>query len=252
MEGILWEISDEERIISARLNRPKANVLDAKMIAALHCGLEARVSKHTHALILGHEGPNFSYGASVAEHQEESVAFMLASFHDLFRYLEKLAIPILCSVSGMCLGGGFELAAFCHFLFVHPESKLGQPEIKLGVFPPMASLILSYKNPMVANEMNLTGRNLSGTELADRGLVTALSEDPWNAALGYARQHLLDKSGTSLRMAVRANRLRFARALAEDLPKLEQLYLCELMQTNDAREGINSFLEKRQPRWRDE
>jgi cyclohexa-1,5-dienecarbonyl-CoA hydratase len=252
MGEVLWELTDQDRILCARLNRPKANVLDGKMIYALKSGIDERVSKHTHALLLGHEGPHFSFGASVAEHQDEQVAAMLASFHDLFRYLDRLSIPILGSVSGFCLGGGFELALFCHFLFAHPDAKFGQPEIKLGVFPPMASLLLSYQRPAAANDINLTGRNLPASDLSAMGLLTAVSDDPWAAALDYARRYLLDKSAASLRFGVRANRLRLSRALEQDLPELERLYLQDLMATEDANEGIAAFLEKREPHWRDE
>ncbi len=250
MEPVIWEVLDQERIILVKLNRPKANVLDKNMIQALQKGLEARLSRHTRALVIGHEGPNFSFGASVEEHRAEEAAGMLATFHGLFKFLEGTRVPLLCAVKGHCLGGGMELVSFCHFTFAHPAARFGQPEINLGVFPPMASLILGIRAPELADELNLTGRIMKAEECV--GLITQLTEEPEATALEFARTHFLGKSGSGLRHAVWANRWRVRDAMERVLPRLEAHYLDELMKTHDANEGIQSFLEKRKPQWRDE
>lgn len=252
MKCTSWENQDEGKILLVKLNQPKANVLDAAMIGELNQGLQEQVQKGTRAIVLSHEGPHFSFGASVPEHTAENAAGMLDSFHGLFRTIHQLAVPVIASVSGQCLGGGFELASFCQLLFCSPQSKFGQPEILLGVFPPMASLILNIKAPGLADEINLTGRTFSAQEFQAAGLINCIDENPEQAALDFAKKHFSPKSAISIRHAVRANRRRFDRALAEELPLLEAQYLEELMKTRDANEGIGAFMEKRTPQWTDD
>ncbi len=249
MSCINWEMSSEDKILMARLNRPKANILDAEMIGELLNGWKENVNKKTVALIISHEGPNFSFGASVEEHTRENAAKMLSDFHGLFRYLHQINIPTLAAVRGQCLGGGMELASFCQFLFAHPESRYGQPEISLGVFPPMASLILSIKNPVLGEFLNLTGASITAQKLDKAGLVTSIEENPEEAAVKFVEKYFAIKSATCVRHAVKANRWRFEDAMVNILPNLEQQYLSKLMETFDANEGIQSFLEKRKPVW---
>ncbi|MBT4091611.1 MAG: cyclohexa-1,5-dienecarbonyl-CoA hydratase, partial [Deltaproteobacteria bacterium] len=136
--------------------------------------------------------------------------------------------------------------------FCSPQSKFGQPEILLGVFPPMASLILNIKAPGLADEINLTGRTFSAQEFQSAGLINCIDENPEQAALDFAAKHFVPKSAISVRHAVRANRWRFDKALNDELPRLEAQYLDELMKTRDANEGIGAFMEKRTPEWTDD
>jgi cyclohexa-1,5-dienecarbonyl-CoA hydratase len=176
---------------------------------------------------------------------------MLPRFHRLFRAMDASSVPVLAAVRGRCLGGGLELASFCHRIFAAPDAKLGQPEIALGVFPPVASLILPDRIGRAnAEDLCLSGRTVSASEALEMGLVDAVTENPEEAALEYARTHLLPRSASSLRHAVRAIRLSFSRRLEGELAHLENLYLEELMATEDAAEGIQAFLDKRPPSWR--
>lgn len=241
--GALWRV---------RLARPKANVLDGPMIDALQGvfaqALEARELK---AICLEGEGPNFSFGASVQEHLPEQVAGMLKRFHRLFGAIADAAVPVLCAVRGKCLGGGLELAAYCHRLVAAPDAVLGQPEIRLGVFAPVASVLLTHRvGAGVAADLCLSGRMLAAEEALGAGLVDQVAEDPELAVLDYAREHLLPHSASSLRFAVRALRRGFQPAFRTALADVERLYLEELMTTADAEEGVKAFLEKREPRWR--
>lgn len=252
MKCTSWETQDEGRILSVKLNQPKANVLDAAMIGELNQGLQENIKKETRAVVLGHEGPHFSFGASVPEHTAENAPAMLDSFHGLFKTIHRLSVPVIAVVGGQCLGGGFELASFCHLLFCHPQSKFGQPEIVLGVFPPMASLILNIKAPGLADEINLTGRTFSAQEFQATGLINCIDENPEQAALAFAKKHFSPKSAICVKHAVRASRWRFDKALTDVLPRLEAQYLEELMKTRDANEGIAAFMEKRTPQWTDD
>ncbi len=247
-----WEKIEDGKILLIRLNRPKANILDAEMIKELVAGLKEFVNKHTRSVLISQEGPHFSFGASVEEHTKENAHSMLKEFHGLFRLIHDISLPFIAAVKGNCLGGGLALASFCHSLFSHPDSKFGQPEINLGVFPPMASIIFNIKSPAVADEINVTGRILSAEEYNSYGLVTSLDENPEQKAVEFAKKHFLQKSASSIRQAVKANRWRFDDALTNILPQLEKQYLNDLMETDDANEGINSFLEKRKPQWNDQ
>ncbi len=235
-----------------KLNAPKANVLDAEMMGEIHAELDALKEKPgVKLLVFEGEGSHFCFGASVPEHTKEKAGAMLASFHGMFLKLVDLAIPTAAVVRGQCLGGGMELAIFCNWIFAAPGAKFGQPEIHLGVFPPPASLILPLKVGQVrADTFCLTGASVGADEALAMGLVSEIADDPSEALATFALKHIVPKSGASLRMAVRAARLDFNEVLRDKLPKVEKLYLEELMETADANEGIGSFLEKRKAEWK--
>jgi enoyl-CoA hydratase/carnithine racemase len=125
----------EGRLLRLSLNRPKANIIDAAMIAALDGALAQHLSNPgLAAVLLDAEGPHFSFGASVEEHLPSQCAAMLRSLHGLILRMVSSPVPVLVAVHGQCLGGGLELALAGHLLFVAPDAALGQPEMKLGVF----------------------------------------------------------------------------------------------------------------------
>jgi cyclohexa-1,5-dienecarbonyl-CoA hydratase len=236
------------------LNAPKANILDRAMMSEINALLD-QLMENKRLKLLGFvgEGTHFSFGASVEEHLAERAAGMLEVFHGMFRRLIKLSVFTAAAVRGQCLGGGLELAAFCNRVVAHPEAKLGQPEIQLAVLPPIASLILPLRiGQSHADEINLTGRVIEGTEARERGLVDALAEDPMKAIEQWAEGALVPKSASTLRWALRASRLRFNHVINNDLETIEKLYLKDLMATHDANEGLAAFLEKRKPDWHDD
>jgi cyclohexa-1,5-dienecarbonyl-CoA hydratase len=235
------------------LTGSKGNVIDSAMSAALAAAVrEAAAIPSVKAILLEGDGAHFSFGASVEEHLPEHVASMLRGFHALFRTLLETAVPALAAVRGRCLGGGLELAAFCHRVFASPDARLGQPEIVLGVFPPVASMFLRERTGRgAAEDLCLSGRTIDAAEARAIGLVDVMADDPSAAALAYARDHLLPRSAASLRHAVRAVRRDLAARFEADIAAQEALYLGDLMKTADAVEGIRAFLEKRPPRWSD-
>ena len=245
------EVLEEGQVWRLVLDRPKANVIDAAMTAALEAYfLEAAVTPELKAIRLEGEGPHFSFGASVEEHRPEAVASMLGTFHRLFRTMAEAAVPVVAVVRGQCLGGGLEVAAFAHRLIASPDAMLGQPEIRLGVIAPAASVILPQRmGRPAAEDLCFSGRIIPAEEAKALGLVDEIAEDPGAAAEAWIRT-LLPQSASSLRFAVRAARLDFDRRLRADLEQVERLYLDELMKTADAVEGIAAFLEKRRPTWR--
>ncbi|MGE0708842.1 MAG: enoyl-CoA hydratase-related protein [Planctomycetota bacterium] len=233
------------------LDRPKGNILDRAMVAALRAEVAAAAAwAPVRAVLIHGEGGHFSFGASVEEHRPDEVGAMLPEFHALFRDLLDCGKVLLAAVSGQCLGGGLELAAFCQRVFAAPKSSLGQPEIKLGVLAPVASLVLPRRvGQAAADDLLLTGRSVLADEALALGLVDELADDPLAAARAWHQRHLAPLSAAALRRAATAARWELRRALLTELPELERLYLSDLMETRDAREGIAAFLEKREPRW---
>ena len=240
-------------LLRLRLSRPKANIVDAAMIAALRSALvEHLPAPRLRAVLLDAEGPNFSFGASVEEHLPESCAKMLHDLHALLRQLLGSPVPVLVAVRGQCLGGGLELATAGHRIFASPGAKLGQPEIKLAVFPPAASCLLPERIGQArAEDLLFSGRSIGGEEAYRIGLVDALADDPSAAALAYFDEFLAPLSARSLRFAVRAARAGALERITEKLDALEWLYLEDLMATPDALEGLTAFIAKRPARWED-
>ena len=238
-------------LLRVRLCRPKANLLDAAMIAALHESfLGHRNHKGLRGVLLDAEGPHFCFGASVEEHLPGRCAVMLASLHELLLFMLEFPAPILVAVRGQCLGGGLELALASGPIFAAPDAQLGQPEMKLGVFAPAASCLLPYRiNQPAAEDLLSSGRSLSGEEAKQIGLVHTLSTDPEVAALAYFDRHLAGKSAAALGCALTAARASYVADVRRRLAELERLYLGKLMQTHDANEGLAAFLAKRPPRW---
>jgi cyclohexa-1,5-dienecarbonyl-CoA hydratase len=246
----VWREADG-RLLRLRLSRPKANVIDAAMIAALDGALAEHLGdRRPGAALLDAEGPHFSFGASVEEHLPDRCAALLQGFHRLVLRLVEAPFPVLVAVRGQCLGGGLELALAGHLVFVAADAALGQPEIKLGVLAPAASCLLpELIGPQRAADLLLSGRSISGDEAAAIGLGFRPAPDPERAALAYFEEHLLPKSASSLSFAVKAARLDFAERVRAKLGAVERIYLDELMRTHDAIEGLNAFTAKRTPQW---
>ena len=238
-------------VLHVLLSRPKGNIVDTEMVAALRETIREECADNSVlAILLEGEGEHFSFGASVEEHLPDNVARMLRGFHRLFRELIAVRRPMLSAVRGQCLGGGLELAAFCTRVFAAPGAKLGQPEIQLGVFAPVGSLVLPRRVGQAhADDLLLSGRIVGAEEALGMGLVDEVAEDPTAAALSWARKHLLSKSGASLAVAVEAARYWHDRVFLQHLDYIETLYLERLMSFRDAEEGIRAFLEKREPVW---
>lgn len=239
------------QLLRLRLARPKANVIDSAMMAALMRAFDEYTgSAGLKAVLLDAEGPNFSFGASVEEHLPQRCAAMLRSFHTLIRRVVESPIPVLVAIRGRCLGGGLELAAAGHLLFATPEAQLGQPEIQLGVIAPAASCLLPERIARAhAEDLLISGRSVNGDEAARIGLVNQCAPDPEQAALTYFDAQLAPKSASSLRYAIRAARGDLIQRIAAKLDSVEAMYVRELLPSRDALEGLEAFIAKRPARW---
>jgi cyclohexa-1,5-dienecarbonyl-CoA hydratase len=238
-------------LLRLRLARPKANIIDAAMIGALAQAFAAhRDNAGLLAALVDHEGPHFSFGASVEEHLPASCEQMLRTLHALLEAMLDWPRPILMAVQGQCLGGGLEFALAGHLLFAAPGAQFGQPEMKLGVFAPAASVLLPLRIGQArAEDLLYSGRSIDAPSALAWGLVNEIADDPVAAAVAYFDKHLAAKSAAALALAVRAAREPFADLARARLGDVEALYLEKLMLTRDANEGLTAFLEKRTPKW---
>ena len=244
-------VSSDANAYRITLADPPLNILDIGMLKELREAL-ARVAPRRHVLIIDAEGDKaFSAGASVQDHLGDRVVTMLSHFHDCFRLIDKLDIVTVALVRGVALGGGCELALACDFVLASDRAKFGQPEINLGVFPPVAAYQLSRQlAPRKGLELLLTGDSIDATTAERLGLVNAVFPlDEFDARAEEWLQRLYKQSASSLRFARRAFRLAQSANFNERLAAVERLYLDELMETHDANEGLNAFVAKRKPVW---
>jgi cyclohexa-1,5-dienecarbonyl-CoA hydratase len=253
MSGAPLEVSLDRdgSLLRLRLARPKGNIVDAAMIAALAEAFAARREPGpVRAALLEAEGPHFSFGASVEEHLPAHCAAMLRGLHGLLLAMLEWPRPILVAVQGQCLGGGLEVALAGGRIFAARGAQLGQPEIKLGVFAPAASCLLPLRvNQPAAEHLLLSGAAIGADEALAVGLVQEVHDDPAAAALAYFDRHLAPKSAASLGFAVRAAREGMLPEVRRRIAAVERLYLDGVMNTRDANEGLEAFIAKRQPVW---
>lgn len=244
-----------ERVAYLIFNRPPLNIFNIAMMREIYDALN-RMSKIPQicAIVFAANpiSKAFSAGVSIEEHRKETVYQMLESFHNIFRILNSYSKPTVAVVNGPALGGGCELAAFCDIVIASDKAKFGQPEIRLGVFPPIGALIL----PKIigikrATELILTGEPIDAIEGQSLGLVNCVVDE---SQLEVRTQEVLsrfrEESAVVLEAARRAIFTSFYGKFEEDLTKIEEQYLVNLMELNDPREGIQAFMEKRKPNWR--
>jgi len=232
----------------------KGNIITAAMVEALRSGLEVVAENPALKLItIEGSGRDFSFGASIPEHAPDRIGAVLPAMHQLvFEMLEAPAITAAI-VRGRCLGGGFELALACDFIFASSDAVFGLPEVTLGVFPPAACALLPLRAGAArATRAIVTGENQTAGDWHDAGLVelVAQPEQLLPAIDEWYQRHLATKSAAALRYAAAAARMSLEAAVRRTLPGLEHLYLDDLMRTHDAVEGIEAFLNKRPPQWK--
>jgi cyclohexa-1,5-dienecarbonyl-CoA hydratase len=204
------------------------------------------------AVVLSGSGRAFSAGVDVAAHTPDLVQSMLEKFHGLLMALVKLPQITIAQVHGACMGGGAELAMMCDVCFTAPDAQWGFPEITLGCYPPVACAALSaLVGQKRAADLIFTGRTFSGEDAASWGLANrAVSQEQMEVAVRETVDRLAKLSPAALAHAKKAFYGWDSIHLDKGLARAEKIYLEELMQTEDAREGVQAWLEKRQPKWK--
>jgi cyclohexa-1,5-dienecarbonyl-CoA hydratase len=244
----------EDRVARITFARPPLNVMNIAMMREISAALSESTEREVVAIVFDADKNSraFSAGVAIEEHVQETIYQMLDSFHAIFRQLEQIAKPVIALVDGAALGGGCELVAACDIVIASDRSRFGQPEIKLGVFPPVAAVLL----PLVigekrARELILTGEIIDASEAGRLGLCShVVPAVHLEGKLLEVVSKLKELSGTSLQFARQALDLGRGRSLDAALAEQENIYLHELMKTADANEGIKAFMEKRKPVWR--
>lgn len=228
------------------LARPPLNVWTVAMMEEALDALRQTDWRGVRALVLAGDGKAFCAGVDVAEHLGPSCAPMIRHFHELFRTLAALPCALVARVHGACLGGGAELLLACDAVVASEDATIGFPEIRLGVFPPIACALLPRAvGALRARRLILGGEPVGGREAAALGLATrAVPAAELDRAV-EAETALFTRNSAA---ALAATRLAL---LDLDLERIEAIYLDSLMKTADATEGLTSFLEKRPPVWSD-
>jgi len=242
----------EPPVARITLNNSPVNVIDMPTMEELTTVLaDIESDAQIYAIVLRGDGDNFSAGVDIAAHTPDKVNSMVEKFHGVVRSLIASKKVTIAAVHGNCLGGGAELAMMCDIVITSDDATWGFPEIRLGCFPPIAATALgALIGQKRASDLILTGATTLGTEAAEIGLATrAVTADNMDAAIKEAIEHLQKLSPVALAIAKKAiyswDSIHFDKGLARS----EKIYLEELMKTEDAREGIKAFLEKRNPMW---
>ena len=242
----------EQRTAWITLDRPPLNILDIAMMESLDAALARALSESDFVIFQGAGVKAFCAGADIADHAPKRVEKMLTAFHAVFRRLASADCLTIAAVVGYCLGGGMELATFCDFVLATESAEFGQPEIKLGCFPPVAMVTLPRLIGMqAAAYLILTGQQISAREAHRLGLVTGVVPDhELPVAVDALLKELRALSPSVLRLTRKTLTRLHSPDFLKQLREAERVYLSELMKTHDAQEGIRAFLEKRQPVWK--
>jgi cyclohexa-1,5-dienecarbonyl-CoA hydratase len=235
------------------INRPPLNILDIRTIRELRAQLNAALSDDSTRLVevRGEGEKAFSAGADIQDHLPDRVNAMLTEFHALIRAVLDSGLPTIATVRGHCLGGGMELAMSCDFIVACDDARFGQPEIKVGAFPPVAAALLpKIIGGKRALEMILTGEVISAAKACEWGLVNCVAPSAdLDREIEALENSLLAQSPVVLALARRATRVGPRAAFEAELREIERIYLEELIKTRDSQEGLRAFMEKRTPRW---
>ena len=244
-----------DRVARITLARPPLNVLTISMMKEMQDAVNRVGSMRDVCAIVFAAAPStraFSAGVSIEEHKSDTIYQMLDAFHSIFRTLNMVSKPVIAVVSGVALGGGCELVAFADIVVAARSARFGQPEIKVGVFPPVAAVMLPRViGDKKARELILTGELLTAEAAQSLGLVTHVVDD---SAIESRTDQLLDVlrklSVPALEMSRRALTETTGLGFEDALKRSEDLYLNKLMSYKDPHEGVEAFIAKRPPKWK--
>lgn len=235
------------------LNRPEHNLLNEAMLRELADGIVfAGEHDDVKLIVIDSACKVFSGGVDIGEYTTQRVYQMLDAFHAAFSGMLEASKPVLCAVNGPAIGGGAELAAFGDIVIATPKARFAQPEITIGVFPPLASTILPFLvGPKRALEIILTGEAITAERAAELGLVTKLvPETKLDATVEELVSRITSHSGPVLAMAKKAILGGMGLSLRDSLKKSMGIFLNELYKLEDSQEGLRALVEKRKPNWK--
>jgi cyclohexa-1,5-dienecarbonyl-CoA hydratase len=247
------KLEKHQGVARVTLTRPKHNVMNIEMMRELNALLETFIADaDLKCVVFLGEGPSWCAGVEVADHKPEMVDEMIATFNRIFELTEQIEVPLVAAVHGACLGGGMELAIACDVISATHKAMFGQPEIKLGFFPPYAAMRLpQLVGPAKAIEICTTGKRYRASEAHTLGFVSqVVEEDALPEAVDKMVGEISMCSPLIIRLNKRAVKAHLGLGFAESLKGVGDLFLKVLMKTEDTLEGIASFEEKRRPVWK--
>jgi cyclohexa-1,5-dienecarbonyl-CoA hydratase len=251
-DNILFDIKEDRAFLT--LNRPPMNILNIPTMEEMNDAIiSLKENNKVKVLVLNSMGEKaFSAGVDVSDHTAENVEMMLGLFHAIFRHLQELDQVTVAACKGLTLGGGCEVAIFCDLIFAADNLRIGQPEIKLAVIPPIALLILPrLVGQKKASELLLTGKVIKAEEAEKIGLVNSVVPiDTFDTELEAFLKPFSELSLVGIKYSKRGIDLGLNTGFKEGLEKIEKIYLDELMSSEDAHEGLSAFLDKRTPVWK--
>lgn len=243
----------EGAVARLTLNRPEHNLLNERMLSEIAAGINSVGDRRDVKLIaLDSAGKEFCGGIELGEYTQRRVFQLLDAFHNAFSAMLDTSKPVLVVVNGPAFGGGAELAALGDLVIATPRARFAQPEIKLGVFPPLAAAILPYiLGPKLALELVLTGEVMTAERAHDLGLVNWLvSEKEVEGKIADVIAKVTAQSGPVLTMAKKAILGSLGQSLREGVSSSMKVFLNELGELEDSQEGLRALVEKRAPNWK--
>ena len=245
-------LATADGLATITMNRPPLNILDNAMMDEFNEALAGVVADESlAAVVIRATGKAFSAGVDVNDHTTEKVGDMIRLFHGIFRKLASTDALTIAAVQGAALGGGCELACFCDIVLASDRAKFAQPEVQVGVLPPIAACVLPPQIGIKkAVELTVLGVSVDAAEAERIGLVNrvfsaAVFDEEVDGYLGVIRK----LSRPVVRLAKRATCMVTREQILSHLERVEELYLEDLMKLADAQEGIAAFMEKRAPVW---
>lgn len=247
------KVNVDGEVARLTLDRPDHNLLNERMLTEIAAGINTLGERATIKLIvLDSAGKAFCGGIELGEYTQRRVFQLLDAFHAAFSAMLDTSKPVLVVVNGAAFGGGAELAALGDLVIATPKARFAQPEIRLGVFPPLAAAVLPYiLGPKQALELVLTGEAMSAERARELGLVNWLvSEEELPQKVADVIARVTAQSGPVLTMAKKAILGSLGLPLRDGVRTSMKVFLNELADLEDSQEGLRALVEKRAPKWK--
>jgi enoyl-CoA hydratase/carnithine racemase len=251
---IRWD--DAGTVAHLTMSRPKQNIMNIDMLKEMADAINSLNSRDDVRMILLDSAPEcegyFSLGVGAEGYTNQLVFQMMDAFHSVFRSMIEISKPVLAVVDGIASGAGSELAAFCDIVVATDRTQFRQPEIKLGVFPPMGAVVYPRViGPKRAMEMLLTGDTINAQQALAMNLVNrVVPREELAPTVDALVKRISEQSGPVLQLLKRVIFEGTWRPFNEALKVSQDVYLNQLFELEDSQEGLRALIEKRKPVWK--